>query len=390
MSKYKWYKSIRARMLISYFAVVLMILVVGIGGIYHIKRVYRNGNRIYDTNLKSVDYLKTLNINVRQIDQRVLSMLQGLGNMTVAEYRAEIEKLQESNDLIMEEYEKLKFSDLEKRRYKQCRLSMLTLDKNIESLMDMVEEGNVDGAKSLYDQELMPVEACTFELLDAVAELATKNAEESNADNYGIYQRIMIAIIITIILAVLLAVVISLRVSGTIAEKLGIIQRWAKRISEYNVSEDIKELGEDEFGVTSKALNDAQFMIRDLVEKIMEESTLISDTGKEISGSIRKSKQRIEEMNLKMLESDKGTMELVNQIKDIMLVNSLPPELIEKMKALNELTNNNSVSLDLFQEELNSMATYMEQIAITSDHQNKMAEEHKEQVRKFKVKKDPV
>ena len=81
-----------------------MILVVGVGGIYHIKRVYRNGNRIYDTNLKSVDYLKTLNINVRQIDQRVLSMLQGLGNMTVAEYRAEIEKLQDSNAIIMEKY----------------------------------------------------------------------------------------------------------------------------------------------------------------------------------------------------------------------------------------------------------------------------------------------
>ena len=257
-----------------------------------------------------------------------------------------------------------------------------------QNIIEIIEAGDIDAAEKMYNQEILPLEIDTYKMLDDVAELATKIAKENNENNYRSYQHVRVGIIITIILSVILAVIITLRVSGIITEKLGIIQRWAKRISEYNVSEDITDLGVDEFGMTGRALNDSQFMIRDLIEKIIEESTQISDTGKEISSSIRKSKQHIEDMNMKMLEADKDTVELIGQIKDIMLVTSLPPELLEKMKALYEISNNNTVSLDLFREELNSMAVYMEQIAITSDHQNVMAQGHKDQVGKFKVKKD--
>lgn len=388
MSKIKWWGSIRTQMLMSYFAIVAMILIVGIGAIYHVKRVYRNGNSIYETNLKAVDYLMTLNVNVRQIDQHVVSMLNGMGNLSKDEYRKHVENLQQDNAELMERYEKLELGDLEKRRYKQCRFSMITFNKNIESLMDMIDDGEIEAAQSLYNQELMPVEACTYELLDAVAELATANAEESNNDNYSSYRRIVWAITITMILAVLLGVFISLKMSGSITRKLAVIQRWAKRISEYNVSEDIVDMGGDEFGVTTKALNDSQFMIRDLVEKIMEESTSISDTGKEVSDAIRKSKKRIEDMNLKILEADKQEVDFANRIKDVMLETSISPELLDKLKGLLEVVDNNSVGLDLAREQLTNMATYMEQIAITSDHQNKMAEDHKEQVGKFKVKNE--
>ena len=52
--------SIRKKLFISYFAIVALILVVGIIGVYNIQRVYRNGNEIYDINLKSVEYLVLL------------------------------------------------------------------------------------------------------------------------------------------------------------------------------------------------------------------------------------------------------------------------------------------------------------------------------------------
>ena len=89
-----------------------------------------------------------------------------------------------------------------------------------------------------------------------------------------------------------------------------------------------------------------------------------------------------------IFESDKKEMDFSNQIKETMLESSMSPELLEKMKGLLSVIETNSVSLDMFREELTNMATYMEQIAITSDHQNKMAEDHKEKVGKFKVKSD--
>jgi len=36
--------------------------------------------------------------------------------------------------------------------------------------------------------------------------------------------------------------------------------------------------------------------------------------------------------------------------------------------------------------ELSNIVTYLEQIAVTSDYQNEIANNHKEQVKKFKIK----
>ena len=388
MFNLKWFRSIKFKMLASYCTVVLLLVLIGFGAVYRIKRVYMDSNDIYDKNLKSVDYLQTLIINVRHMDQHILFMIEGLGNKTNEEHIEEINSLNDANEEIMKDFEALISDKSEEQQYDMCKDNLLTLNEKFNSIIDIIEAGDIDIAENMYNQEILPLEIDTYKMLDDVAELATKIAKENNENNYRSYQHVRVGIIITIILSVILAVIITLRVSGIITEKLGIIQRWAKRISEYNVSEDITDLGVDEFGMTGRALNDSQFMIRDLIEKIIEESTQISDTGKEISSSIRKSKQHIEDMNMKMLEADKDTVELIGQIKDIMLVTSLPPELLEKMKALYEISNNNTVSLDLFREELNSMAVYMEQIAITSDHQNVMAQGHKDQVGKFKVKKD--
>ncbi|MBQ8085647.1 MAG: methyl-accepting chemotaxis protein [Lachnospiraceae bacterium] len=193
------------------------------------------------------------------------------------------------------------------------------------------------------------------------------------------------AIVVTMILTTILAVLISIRVSNNFTHKLGVIQRWAKRISEYNVSEDITEIGKDEFGITTKALNDSQFMIRDLVEKIMEESTTMSDTGKEVSEAIRKSKKRLENMNLTVAQASAAEKEFLQKVIDTMLDEDISPSFMSKMKELLDMIEKNSIESEEFCKELTGMATYMEQIAITSDYQNEMAKTHREQVGKFKI-----
>ena len=67
---------------------------------------------------------------------------------------------------------------------------------------------------------------------------------------------------------------------------------------------------------------------------------------------------------------------------------SIPEDLVAKLKEMLANVEKSINDKDAFQEQITDMTTYMEQIAITSDYQNQIAMTHRNQVGKFKVKKD--
>ncbi|MGN0155151.1 MAG: MCP four helix bundle domain-containing protein [Lachnospiraceae bacterium] len=385
MSDRKTGMGIRKKLLLSYFAIVVLMIIIGVIGIYNMHEVYSNGNEIYLNNLKSVEYLKSINQNVREIDQCVISMMSNLDLEYHQDYVDRIKRLQKENEELMEKYSKLKVNTLEERRYNQCRLSILTFDKQINSILDCIESGDEEAALGAYEQELMPAKACTYELLEAVVELATANANSKNEDNYQIYQNIIWIIVVAMALSVIVAIGITIHMSNSITGKLTEIQRLARRISEYNVSDDIEDMENDEFGETMKALNESQFMIRDLLEKIIDESATISDTGEEVSLAVRKSEQRIENVNIRVLESGEMAEHVDDTVKEILVNRSLDTDTVSLLKKILEESEEARKILTEAREELTSIAMYLEQVGITSDYQNELANSHKEQVKKFKV-----
>lgn len=385
MTEKKSGMSIQKKLLLSYFSIVALILVVGSIGIYNVREVYSNGNEIYINNMNSVEYLKSINQNVKEIDQCVISMMSNLNLKYHTAYVEQIAKLQENNRILMEQYSQLEITDLEKRRYNQCRLSILTFDKQIGRIVESINKGDTEGALGTYEQELMPAKACTYELIEAVVELATANAQSKNEENKQIYENLIWMTGMIMLLSVIVAVFITIRMSNYFTSKLTAIQRLAKRISEYNISDDIQGMENDEFGETMDALNESQFMMRDLMEKIIDESATISDTGEEVSLAIRKSGQRIENINVKVLQSGEMTEQIDDVVRQILENRSLDKDMVERLNMLLKKSDEAREILVDARAELSSVAMHLEQIGITSDYQNEIANSHREQVKKFKV-----
>lgn len=385
MTEKKSGMSIQKKLLLSYFSIVALILVVGSIGIYNVREVYSNGNEIYINNMNSVEYLKSINQNVKEIDQCVISMMSNLNLKYHSAYVEQIAKLQEDNRMLMEQYSQLEITDLEKRRYNQCRLSILTFDKQIDRIVESINRGDTESALGTYEQELMPAKACTYELIEAVVELATANAQSKNEENKQIYENLIWMTGMIMVLSVIVAVFITIRMSNYFTGKLAVIQRLAKRISEYNISDDIQGMENDEFGKTMDALNESQFMMRDLMEKIIDESATISDTGEEVSLAIRKSGQRIENINVKVLQSGEMTEQIDDVVRQILENRSLDKDMVERLNMLLKKSDEAREILVDARAELSSVAMHLEQIGITSDYQNEIANSHREQVKKFKV-----
>lgn len=386
MTKKKPGLSIRKKLMLSYFAIVSLILIVGGIGIFYIHEVYNNGNEIYVNNLKSVEFLKSINQNVKEIDQCIVSMMSELNAESNNSYVTRISILQEETEMLMDEYENLNVTNLEERRYNQCRLSILTFNKQINSIIDSILSHETSIAVNEYEQELAPVKACTYELVEAVVELSNKNAQSKNDENKQIYHKILWLIGVVMFFSILLAIVITFSMSSYFTKKLTAIQNLAKRISEYNVADDIQEkISNDEFGITMTALNDSQFMMRDLLEKIIDESANISEIGRDVTIAVRKSNQRLESTNLQIYDACTKTEELEQLIHTLLENRSLSDELADTLTNTLKLSSQEREALKDSQSELASIIMYLEQIGITSQHQNEIAGQHWEQVKKFKI-----
>ncbi len=376
-------KGIHRQLILSFLIIIFMTIVVGISSIYHVKRVYENGRTIYKDNLNAVDYLMTLDTNIWMTDQVVVRMVKHVGDDTMTDNKAYIENLREKSSKIMEDYEALNLSKLEKKRYKQCKLSIISFNQYVDTVIKYVDEGNVTEASEVYTRELIPVENSVYEFLDATSELASNGASDKNADNRSYYVRTINIIVVTMVIIVAFGVIISLRVSNSYTKKLNKIQEWADRVAKYDMSNDIEIHSNDEFGVTAKSLNDSKFMLKEILSKIKNETETLSQSEEDVGEAIKKIKDRVEAINLTELQYDEDGNQLAALIKKTMQLYPLDEEMIKEWNVVLERLDNNLELADESSKELMSIVTYLEQICVVADYQKKIIEKQKEHTDKF-------
>lgn len=378
--------TIRNKMLLSYFVIAILLMVTGIIGLFYIGKVYYNGNKIYERDLKVVKHLESVRQNVNQLDKYVFRYVVGRKWNYNLDSTDEIEDLIEYNLKLMETYTEPDVPDSAKEVYAKGNSNVLAYHLKIKDMIDQADELGGDALLKQYQDELLPMIESANDMFDEAVSIVMSNADAVNEDNRIIYNKIIWIICLVVLVSFLVSIIISIKMSSYILSKLKSIQLMARRISEYNISDDIEEFENDEFGKTVEALNESQFMIRDLLEKIIGESAAISDMGEEVSLAVRKSEQRIEQVNVSILESEKLSAEVERLAGKLMEKQSVSEDELEQIKKIRDTLNEAKEIREHARSELSSIAMYLEQIGITSDYQNEIANSHKEQVKKFKVK----
>ena len=371
--------SVRLKLIISYALFLVVIFAIGLVSIYNMGRISANGNQIYENNLRSVNLLETVNQKVRETNLCIRDALENEDT----NFGTEITLLRKETQELLSTYEKIETTAMEKRRYKQCRLSIQTFDKQMDRIIQLIQNGRVDEAEQKYYQELSPVRACTYELLDAVVELSEKNAELKYRDNQVMYQRIRYAVIALVVGSMLLALVIAIYVNGMLKMRLISIGLLAERLSEYDISEDIGNITLDEFGDITEALNNAQMMLRDLITKITEESDDMAAIGLDLSEAVHKSENQIEQINLQLYDSSTEIAKIEKRCRE--WTAHAEGEEREHSVRIMEVCAEQRENFQNIQSDLSGIISYMSQVGIIVGQQNEISELHREQIGKFKI-----
>lgn len=371
--------SIRTRLMLSYGLFVILIFIIGAVAIYSIYGIYYNGKYIFEDNLQSVSILHGVGQNVREIN---LCVRDGLEDYS-EDVDHKINRLRKENNTFFKKYENLKTNDMEKRRYKQCRLSMIGFDRQVDEVLKLMKAGETDAAKNKFYQELTPIRACTYEFLDAVVELAERNAEARYQDNQNTFSNILYVAVCLIVLSFWIAVGISVYTNRLLKKRLVGIGLLAERLAEYDLSEDIGDVAQDEFGEITQSLNGAQLMLRDLLTKIVEESADMAAISFDVSEAVSRTGGKIEKINL-IIYDTADALEKIEKINQE-LISKVKEEDIDHVTNTVKVLQEQRIILEQIQSELTNIITNMSQIGIIAGQQNEISELHKEQIDLFKI-----
>ncbi|MBQ9983144.1 MAG: methyl-accepting chemotaxis protein [Lachnospiraceae bacterium] len=380
--------TIRRKLLFSYFLMILLLVITGLVGITYIRRVYTNGNKIYERDLKTIETLKSLSQNIKEIDQKVLHFSGGLDweheHDCVAVIRDVIDENQQLFVYGRDVYS-YEFAQDEKTQYEQIGVKLDLYYEKVDEMIAKTGQESEAQVLKFYQDSVLPLKEDTDESIEKLVSHHLEIARQRNADNRRMYGNVIWIIAGILIVAVVIATGISISMSNHFTSKLNAIQMLARRISEYNMEDEIIVDENDEFGKTMVALNESQFMVRDIMKKIIEESATISDMGEEVSLAVRKAEQRIESANVKMLDFDEKAQGVDAIVQKAMESRALDEETMHALeKAMAESVGAKEILAET-RVELSNIAIYLEQIGITSDYQNEIANSHKEQVGRFRV-----
>lgn len=378
--KKRW-RSIRGKLLTSYLLMVLIILLLGILGVNSIYRVYSNGSTIYYNHMRAVEYLKSVSQNIREIDRDLAVLCSGAGVHEDSDYLFNIMTLQNENDRLLHAYEKLVLTDMEDRRYEQCRLALSGFNRQVDAVVSLVQRSS-GSIYAVYEQELTPVKAVAFELIDATVELSLRKAEERNIANQKIFTEIIIAACALCLCGVGAAVGIAFFMSNYFTRRFDSIRELARRMGEYDISDDLKGLPEDELGETMRALNDSQFMMRDFMGHIVSETGEMTDMGADVSRAVRKVRDKIQKESVRLVENGDRAKELEDIAMSAMEHDRRATAACTRYRELNEDIR---LNMEEMSTSLAEMTTYLEQIAVTSDQQNEILSTHREKIARFKT-----
>ena len=148
--------------------------------------------------------------------------------------------------------------------------------------------------------------------------------------------------IIAIVISAIIVMILSFAASITIMQPLRKINALAERMSEYDVTTDIKITKSDEFGKIGIALNKAQGNLRELIKICVDNAANVSALSEEASATVQELSVNLEEVNIEFEKVDSNTQANSGNVEEIYASIQQVTANMEELAARAESGNENS------------------------------------------------
>lgn len=321
---------VRTKLITAFIVVALVIGIIGYIGTVSLDRVNNNSNDMYSNNLTAVNLIDQTNKGIVQIKADTLILLKDK-NADKQQLLNEINDITNNNDKNMQQYEKLPMTSDEKKSWTQLKNEIQQYKSKRSEFTQLISSDKMDEAMTKYSI-ISDGEDNITKSLDALIKLNLESAKNANTNNNLIFNNAKNEMMVLSILGLLLSILLGFIISGDINAPLKKIRDLSKRLSDYNLEEPINITRKDEFGETGMALNKAQENIKELIERIVENSQNLSASSEELSATV-------EELTAKMENIDNSTQKIAAGSQELSATSEEITASVEEVNAsINEMS----------------------------------------------------
>ena len=189
--------SIKKKMIFSYSALLILMIISGVIGVVSAKRLNDNSKQMYFKSLQSIEYIQEIKNN---IDEEATCILNIIYNEDLnQEERNNIYKhitvdLKNQNEEFSEKYEKIPFTEQEKRDYSEFKHELENYRDVRGEILTLVNNGNVNGAKQIFASKIKPIREKVESKLNSINDMNAEQAKLSDEENRKVFENIIVKI----------------------------------------------------------------------------------------------------------------------------------------------------------------------------------------------------
>lgn len=338
----KWVRdtSLKLKLAIGFSIVNILLVVVGIVGIFGIREVNINSALMYAEYLQSIDDLQQIRANLMQADIILQHVKQAGSSSDVSRMSESIEKIEGTNQEIIIGYEARDLDEIEKEPWNNLKQDIDRYKEERGQVLSAAQISNTSATRMAIDG-LIQYSQPAYDNIEYMIELNQGLAQEADRLNNTLYKSITLAMVIMVVIGfgigVLLAIYLSIYIP--LAAKRGL--DFAQALGDGDLTYDIGHVdSKDELGRLILALGEAQQKMRQAVIQIAGESEEVSASSEELSATI-------EQVNVTFDTISGNTLEIVDDMQEINAATEELTATIEEVSSgVTQLASNSTDSND--------------------------------------------
>lgn len=306
-----WTKKMKIsqKLILSYVAISVVVFLVGFIGIGQMKKINTNADSMYSDNLSSIEFLNSAKEGFLDNRTQTLYLINPDNKDEIKLYEANVEKLKSQINEAEKSFSDLGLTDEEKNLYKTLTTNQKSYDDLIEQLIQFVKQGDYVKAQQCFDNSISYNQNITASL-DKFIKLNMDEAYSVNTENnnaFSVSTKIMLLIsIIGLVIALILGIIISY----WLTRRINTVVRFAKKLGEGDLTQEMKITAQDEIGNMAISLNNAVGNLKELISGILSGAENISASSEELSSTIEEISSKMEVVNESTKQISSGVSEL--------------------------------------------------------------------------------
>lgn len=308
--------SIRKRLFLGFSLILILLVTLGITGLYEMKEINSNVEHIYSDQLNGINYIKEVEYYVVRVENAEKNVLLASTLEEKKEHSMHVEELYSKG--IIENLNK--FKKIVHKSDTQKIDELIAKVKEVEKLEINIINKSISG-NNIEALTLSKEADANFQniekIIDEIVKDKLSEAKNSYEESIQIYNKAVELVIGFIIITSIISLTAAIRMSSSIINPLNKSVEFARELAKGNLKNNMNLKLKDELGILINSLNDTGEKLKDIVSQIKSTSTEVTSGSEQLSASIEDTNKVINQIGQKISEISQNIQDIVFSVEEI-------------------------------------------------------------------------